>query len=191
MKKVILALSAGFTMLVAGGPVAPIETIEEYKIYSGLMLSGNETYTRHSDEDFLGRSAGEFTNAGLSIISGYKFTENENTNVNVEARIGRSFFMEDSENFTTTAVSLFVKPEFEVLRNISLYGLLGATYVDFSGRESASNTGLAFGGGIEVQTGKRIAVFVDYVVNTVDVYLPYFLDDVNMDTLGAGVRYEY
>ncbi len=194
MKKVVLAVLAAGAILVAGDNTQLNESpmdMQDYKIYSGIMLTGNETHGRSSKEDFLGHSSGEFTNAGLSLVGGYKFTENENTNVNAEVRVGRSFFMEDSEDFTTTTVSVFVKPEFEVLRNISLYGLLGATYAKYSGRESVNGIGLAFGGGIEVRTGKRIVIFIDYVVNTVDIYLPYLKDDVNIDTLGAGIRYEF
>ncbi len=161
------------------------------KIYSGIMLNGNETYTRHSSEAFIGQEAGEFTNAGVTLIGGYKFTENENTNVNAELRIGRSFFMEDSENFTTTLVSLFVKPEVLVLKSVTIYGVLGGSYLNYAGRNKEGKMGLAFGGGLEARVGKHVKIFIDYTFNTVDLYLPYLEDNVNMDTLGVGVLYEW
>ena len=188
-----LLMSAG---LMAESSIPPIyvekaEVVPERLVYVGIGVNSAETYLRSGDQDYLGYGD-EFSNVGLTLNAGYKFQRWEDTNVAVEARIGQSVAMEDSENFSTTFASIFLRPTYQISKFLGAYGLIGGSYINWDGEfESVDATAFALGLGLLLNVREDVYVYADYVINFTDIYLPYFDDNVNFDIATVGIVYRF
>ncbi len=184
-------------MLVAGGSIAPVQEApqEREKMYVGIGIDAGETYARSSYTNFTGYSEGEYTNMGLTGIFGYDALRFDKSNVFVEARLGTSLWMEDSEEMTTTALSVLLKPVYNFTDQFGVYGLIGGTYVDWTdnvdGWFNHSSTGFAVGLGAQLKVAGQVYVFADYLLNVTDNYSYFFDDNVNFDIATVGVNYKF
>ncbi len=200
MKKIIAGFILAGTMLLAGGdlvaPVAVYEAPQEReKLYVGIGLGSNETYARNSHTNFTGYSEGEYTNLGLTAIAGYDAVRFDNSSILAEVRIGQSFWMEDSENFTTGYASLLLKPVYNFTEQFAMYGLVGFSYVDWVDNEggwlSHSSKALAIGLGAQLEVSYNVYIFADYLLNATDTYSEFFDDNVNLDQATIGLLYRF
>ncbi len=194
MTKAIL-LTALLTVSIFAGENLEVDKyqptwLKEY--YVGLGVSANETSARGHGSDFLGHSRGEFTNMGLEVNAGYKLFEREKVTTFAEVKIGKSYFMEDSEDISTRTVGIFLKPSFELLRAVHIYGLAGVANIEWDGRnQTVDKTGIALGLGGELRTGENIALFAEYVGYPIDAEVEYLNDEVLYQVLTLGVKYAF
>ncbi len=185
MKKIILSILILTSALLA-------EDINIEKYYVGIGGTINETYT-DAGRDQLGHSVGEFSNVGGSIITGVILSKNDKINYGVEARIGKSLIMEDSEDIETTHAGIYAMGNYQPYKILSLYAGIGGSVVDFQG----DNIGESFGGvsgiaGIAlVNADESLYFFTDYTMRKIDANIKYFDKDVNFDTITLGVRYAF
>ena len=199
MKKIVLSVMLS-AMLFGGGELIPPVAIqqapqEREKLYVGIGLGVNETYARSGHTDFSGYGADEYTNLGISLIAGYDAVRFEKSSVLAEVRVGQSVAMESSEDITTSYASLLLKPTFNVLGQLDLYGLLGVTYIDWTdnvdGWFSHSASGIAVGLGAQLEVSYNVFVFTDYVFNGVDAYSEYLDTDVSFDQFSVGLLVKF
>ncbi len=191
MRNILLSVVAASTILVAGGDIAAIDG-ENKPYYIGVGVSANETSSEMGGSNYLGHSAGEFTNMGIQLSAGYKLHEREKIKTYVELKAGHSFWMEDGENFSTTNVGVFIKPSYELVTALNIYGLVGIANIQWDGRgETANGTGIALGAGGSLYLSESVAIFGEYVGYPVDSKLEYLNAEVNYQVLTLGVTYEW
>ncbi len=199
MKKLLLTLALGAGLYAGGGisVVDPIYTTQDQrsKLYAGVALNAGETYSRGSQVNFTGYSEGEYTNMGLTGIFGYDALKFERSNIFVEARLGTSLWMEDSEEMTTAAASILLKPVYNFTDQFGLYGLIGGSYVDWTdnvdGWFNHSSAAFAIGLGAQLRVNENVYVFADYLLNATDTYSEFFDDNVNFDLTTVGLLYRF
>ena len=189
MKKILLALllTAG---LYAGETIYEVDDglvytkvdatgFVGYDYYVGALGSINQTSKRMSEMSFLGQGGNEFTNAGLGLNAAVKLIEYDNVDTYIEARVLKSFFMEESEYIDTESWGIYLKPKFTIFEHVNLYGLLGVAHVTYTATKSGadfSGSGVSGGIGVEIDGREDIGFTVDYVVTG---------DSVNLSILGG------
>ncbi len=160
--------------------------------YVGLITSVNETTARDSDSDYFGISSGEFTNAGVGINAGYKVHETENIDIFLEARLGSSVWMEDTENVKTTSAAIYIKPMYRVIKALDIYAMLGGAYVNFEGENyDNSGTGVSGGFGIQLNTADHVSLFTDIIWSPAAVEIDNFNQEANYANWNAGILYRF
>jgi len=129
---------------------------------------------------------------GLTAIIGYNFMNY----LGAELRAALAITEEEKGQDKLKEYGIYLKPQYPVLDNLNVYGLLGYSSVNMS--DPATNTnakdnpfrgrnqGFSFGGGIDYGVTENISVFTDYVN-----YLRDF--DGSNSTWGAnlGIRYNF
>ncbi len=188
MKKIVLSTVMLTAALLAGENIE----VTNQPYYVGVGVSANETSARGNGSDFLGHSAGEFTNMGLEINAGYKLFEREKVTTFAEVKIGKSYWMEGGEDISTRTMGIFLKPSFEIIEAVNFYGLAGVANIEWDGRnQTIDKTGIALGFGGELRTGEGVALFAEYVGYPIDAELDYLNDEVLYQVLTLGVKYAF
>ena len=184
MRKTILAL-----LLTIG-----LTAGEERKPYYGkLGMNFNQTTGEHGSTGFLGHGSKEFTNAGLELTAGYKLYDfTDKFKLDIEAKYGTSFWMEDSEDIETTNIGAFIKPTYDIGKRMSVYALLGVANVEWSGKKhTIDSTGVATGFGVSLTRSNGFGVYAEYILYPTEIYIPHIDDDAALQTLGGGFKYEW
>jgi len=199
MKKIALSVVAivGMSSLgFAGGDVAPVAepvvVVEEEGLsgfYAGLALSA--VYANNSTVDVeLWDEIDEQDRLGnVSFIAGYNFNEY----IALEGRYTTSFAHEDTVEMD--GWSLFVKPQYPVIENFSVYALLGFGAVTLDGINGydvdVDDNGFQWGIGASYLATENISVFIDYTSLAVEMDGSYWDGPVqaDVDAITIGVNY--
>ena len=203
MKKIVLSVWAviGMSSLgFAGGdfnkdvepavvPVVPM--VEETKsgFYTGLGFSAVSARDADVSMDFFNSKVGQDRLANVSFFAGYNFNEY----IAAEGRYTTSVGHRDSVEMS--GWSLFVKPQYPVSENFSLYALLGFGGVTLDGVNGANvdvdETGFQWGIGTSYAITESMTVFVDYtsLANDMDGTFYNGALQVDTDALTIGLNY--
>jgi len=203
MKRIIFSVGAIMAICstgFAGGDIAatkdvepavvvPVVTPEEEagSFYVGAGMVYNRTYS--TDSAWFDNALTQDETLGLTGILGYNF----NQYMAVEGRISKSFWERDYADITT--YSIFLKPQYPITEDISVYGLLGfgKSYVEGSegdsshysawpnkiGKEIMDETGFQWGFGLNYAFTKHLSLFADYTSTAKDAKISSRLYDYN------------
>lgn len=189
-KNTIMGLALCSTSIYAGGktvaPVdAPIVHIEEstniLPIYIGLGIVAAQFTTCENNCDYEDRTY------GAMIRAGYDF----NQYFGIEARGIRTFLDEGPfGGVPLQHIGLYAKPQYPVIQDFNVYGLLGYGYTENLGNGGRLNYfdndhGFTAGLGLEYDLFKEWNLFVDYQRLLIKSNVP------DMDALSVGLRYDF
>ncbi len=167
----------------------------DYDYYVGVLGSINQTSKKMENTSFFGHGEQEFTNIGIGLNAAIKLIEYDNINTYIEARVLKSFYMEDLEYINTESWGIYLKPKFIIFKNISLYGLLGVANVKYtltkSNNTSFSGSGISTGVGAEIDGRNNIGFTVDYVATEDNVDLSILGGDSIHSTITVGIIYRF
>lgn len=201
MKKIVLLVCAVMAMSslgFAGGDmkdvepaVEPVVVVEETKngFYAGLGLSAVSTRDADLSMDFFNGKDGQDRLGNVSFFAGYNFNEY----IAAEGRYATSISHRDFVEMD--GWSLFVKPQYPVSENFSLYALLGFGGVTLDARNGANvdvdETGFQWGLGTSYVMMESITVFVDYtsLANDMDGIYHNGALQVDTDAITVGMNY--
>lgn len=197
------------TYVIAGGYIPPVvvPVVEEDKdkLYVGLALAYNQTYS--TDYGYFDDSV-PTQDETLKFVGllGYDFNEY----IGVEGRIGTSIAEEDYAEVTT--YSIFLKPQYPVNEDFTLYGLLGFGLVKVDGtdgdepadpsivgEEILNHTGFQWGFGLAYKIDEEFSIFIDYtkLANDEDIsstlygYDPETYEKLSSQDLTVGIHYTF
>ena len=202
MKKIVLsvwAVAALSSLGFAGGnmkdvepAVEPVvEVVEaEKNFYVGLGLSALSTGT--GDMDFFDNHSDRDRTVNLLLVAGYEF----NPYMAVEGRYSTYVYQEDSLNSDTWGV--YVKPQYPVNNDFSLYALVGFGGMTVDGIDGADidvdDTGFQWGLGVNYAYSEDTTFFVDYVSIANDMDADSWggtAAEVSADAITLGVTYNF
>jgi len=156
-------------ILVATAGVASAQTAaKEFYVEGGLLGLKFEDST-HSKTPLLAR-----------LIVGKEI----NQNLAAEGMVGVT--LSKDQDLSATTVGAFLKPKFEVAKDVEVFGRIGATHTGTKyNTGSYSTTRAAYGFGVQMQINKDVYGQVDY--------MHYAKDDVGTNargfTLSVGTRF--
>jgi opacity protein-like surface antigen len=202
MKKILMtiaAFSAAVTMAVAGpGVVEAYQPVVDYSsAYVGAGFGFGTAEASAGAYDFEISESQTVNN--ITLQGGYNF----NQYVAVEGRynIGLDEDVVYADGYTDTisvdTLAVFVKPQYPVTAELSVYGLLGYAWNDLNSLDGdVSVDGFAYGVGAKYEVAENIEIFVDYTsvyddTETFDTV--YGLVDVEeyIYNITAGVSYKF
>ena len=198
MKKITLSALAVVTMSTfgfAGGDIvpAPIPMEESTSpFYIGLGLSAVSTRGSNADFDIFDATSGQDRLGNVTFLAGYDFNEY----IAVEGRYTTSFSNEDIVEMS--GWSLFVKPQYPVTEEFTVYGLLGFGGVTMDSVQSAyfvdvDESGFQWGLGMSYDVTESITLFGDYTALASGIDGFYwdgeFESDTDSFTLGVAYRF--
>ncbi len=200
MRKSIVALAALTAMgsaLMAGGDievVVPEVVVEDFSgPYAGIGYAfGTADVTVDAPEFGIET---EKTVDAVAFIAGYDF----NQYVAVEGRY--NYGIEDDviykkvvETISTDSASIFVKPQYPVTAEASVYALLGYSWLDVNSNyaETIELDGFSWGLGAEYAVAENIEVFADYTSLYSDDYSVDYADvEEDIYNVTIGVKYNF
>jgi len=201
MHKIVLSVWAviGMSSLgFAGGdfetvvePVVAVPVVLEDKsdFYAGLGLTAISTRDAAHSVDWGGDGIYQDRLGNVSLVAGYNF----NAYFAAEGRYTTSFTHEDSVEMN--GWSIFVKPQYPVTDDFSVYGLLGYGGVILDGVNGATvdvdDTGFQGGIGANYIVMDNLSLFADYtwLANDMDGIFFNGADKVDVDAFTIGVNY--
>ncbi len=129
---------------------------------------------------------------GITLIAGYDFMKY----LGAELRAALSLAGEDDGQDNLTEYGIYLKPQYPILDNLNIYGLLGYSFINMSDPASKTsyndnpfdgdNSGFSFGAGLNYGITSNISVFTD-VVN----YLRNYGGSNSTWGANLGVRYNF
>ena len=204
MKKIlcsVCAVAAMGSFAVAGGdmknvepavePVVVVPEVAHNGFYAGLGLTAVSARDASFDVDWGGASAHQDRLGDIALVAGYNFNEY----IAVEGRYMTSIAHEDSMEMD--GWSVFVKPQYPVTENFSVYALLGFGGVNLDGIKGivtdVDDTDFQWGLGVDYQVMEDISVYVDYVwaADDMDGLLFNGATSVDVDEITIGVNYKF
>ena len=182
LKTILVALMATMTMAMAGGNIAPVQTIEVAPVakdfYIGVNTSIGESITSNDFRTF------ETTSVGID--AGYVFYRNGAFSTAVEGRY--TTIMGSYSDFGDVyTVAGFLKPQYN-FGDFGVYALAGYSYVD-NGVLDAD--GFAYGVGASYAIADSYEIFVDYVANDSTDLGDFNLDNAQNEIVSVGVNYKF
>lgn len=191
--------SAGFAEAVSvdvveqGASVVETEntnTVLNTNAYVGLGLAAAST--RNASLSFFDEEDGQDRTGDIVLLAGYNFS----VNVAVEARYMTSFSQEDV--LERSSWGIYVKPQYPVSEEFTVYALLGFGGFDAEGIDGAyidvDDSGFQWGLGASYEVDENISIFVDYVSIANDADADIFLlpgAEVSSDAITLGVTYKF
>ncbi len=159
--------------------------------YVGLAVS--DMGVRADDRvNLFGSEKHQDLQKGLTLVAGYDFMKY----LGAELRAALSLAGEDKGQDNLAEYGIYFKPQYPILDNLNIYGLLGYSFINMSDPASKTNyndspfdgdnSGFSFGGGINYGITSNISVFTD-VVN----YLRDFGGSNSTWGANLGVRYNF
>jgi len=201
MKKIALSVVAIVGMSsfgFAGGDIAPVaapmvveEEVSNSSFYVGFGIAAVSARDADASLGFFSEKAGQERLANISLLAGYNFNEY----VAVEGRYTTSFAKEDS--LEMDGWSLFVKPQYPVSEDFSIYALLGFGGVTMDGINGSvvdvDDNGFQWGLGMEYAVMENISLFADYtsLANDMDGYFYNGALEVDADAITIGMNYKF
>lgn len=197
MKKTVLSVSAIVAMsnfVFAGGdivePVATVPMLEELSgFYAGLGIVAVSTRSSGFPVDLLHTQDEQDRLGNVSFFTGYNFNEY----MAVEGRYTTSFTHD--EEVEMNGWSLFVKPQYPVSEDLSVYALLGYGGVILEGKRplgvvDVDDTAFQWGLGVQYMITENISLFADYTWLAYDMDGAYAsANKVDVDAFTVGVNY--
>ncbi len=174
------------------------EILRPYYVSAGF--SANQTTGEDSSDGYMSHRPGEFTNIGVQLTTGYdfyrhSFENNSKFGLETEVKYNTSIWMEDSENFETTNIGVFLKPKYIFRRSLTVYGLVGYANTKWKGikgrSQSTDSTGLAWGWGLEANHANGISAFAEYIVYPEKAHIDYIDREVSLKSPSLGLRYRW
>jgi opacity protein-like surface antigen len=203
MKKILFSLYAVTAMAsiaVAGGDIESVEPVaepivvvpggEQNGFYAGFGLTGAAVRDSALSVSWSGSEGREDRLGNFTFIAGYDF----NAYVAIEGRYTNSFTHEDKTDME--GWSLFVKPQYPVTENFSIYALLGYGGAKLDGKNGynvdVDNESFQWGLGADYMITDSFSVFADYVWFANDMDGKWVgVDSVDIDTINVGVNYHF
>jgi opacity protein-like surface antigen len=203
MKKIVLsvcAVAAMSSLSFAGGdmknvepamePVVAVPVVAEHNgFYAGLGIAAVSTRGSYVSLDWFNTTEGQDRMGNISFAAGYNFNEY----VALEGRYATSIAHEDS--IEMDGWSIFVKPQYPVTEDFSVYALLGFGGVILDGVDGGitdvDDTGFQWGLGASYTVMDDISLYADYVwaADDMDGLLFNGATSVDVDAFTIGVNY--
>jgi len=202
IKLSILAFVSASSMVFAGGDIdAPMVVNEEVAVpavvseqsdfYVGLALAAVSTRESGASMSFTSEKEGADRLGNVTLLAGYDFNEY----VAVEGRYSTSITQEEIAEMS--GFSIFVKPQYAVDEDFSVYGLLGYGSVTLDNTNAQSNvdvddSGFQWGLGASYKVSNDVSVFVDYTSLANDMDGSYVhANSADVDAVTVGVTYRF
>jgi opacity protein-like surface antigen len=172
-------------------PVVVVPEVAHNGFYVGLGLTAVSARDASFDVDWGGASTYQDRLGDIALVAGYNFNEY----IGVEGRYMTSIAHEDSMEMD--GWSIFVKPQYPVTENFSVYALLGFGGVNLDGVKGkvtdVDDTDFQWGLGVDYQVMEDISVYVDYVwaADDMDGLLFNGATSVDVDEITIGVNYKF
>ncbi len=200
MKKIVLsvsALAAMSSLVFAGGdivePVVSESVVEELSgFYAGLGIAAVNTRGSEQSIEWFNSVEGQDRLGNVSFLAGYNF----NAYIAVEGRYTTSFAHD--EHIEMDGWSLFVKPQYPVNENFSLYALLGYGGLTLDGEKpllgvvDVDDSGFQWGIGVDYMMTENVSLFADYTWLAYDMDGAYAGENqADVDAFTVGVNYHF
>ena len=206
----LLMLSSQFAL--AGGdfvevePVIVVPVVEEDPSFFYAGLAGTNTQVSSIDQAFFGTAPTQDEVAQLIGLVGYNYNEY----LAFEVRVGTTVGSADYADVDT--YSIFVKPQYPVSEDFTVYGLLGFGQVNVDGndgdtpaapsvvgQEILSESAFQWGLGLDYKIYEDFSIFADYTILASDAdisstlygYDPMVYDELTVQVLTLGVNYKF
>ncbi len=160
--------------------------------YLGLGVSAVSTH--EADLNFFSVTDGQDRTGDILLLAGYDWNEY----IAIEGRYMVSIAKENIVDRTSWGI--YVKPQYPVIENINVYGLLGVGGFTATGMNHFGNTidtddiSLQWGVGISYSLQEDISIFIDYmqVANNIDTAAFVTQDvDLSSDAITIGMVYHF
>ncbi len=168
-----------------------MDEVDESGFYAGIGLSAISTRDADVSLDFTNAEGGQDRLGNVSFLAGY----NVNTYFAAEGRYTTS--VTDEDQVEMSGWSLFVKPQYPVTEDFSIYALLGFGGVTLDGingfTADVDDAGFQWGLGASYLVMENFSLFADYtsLANEMDgVYFNGALQ-VDVDAVAAGISYQF
>ena len=198
MKKITLSALAVVALTsfgVAGGDIEPVAepiVVEESisSFYLGLAVADLSAREASASLNFFSEETGQDRMWNVTFLAGYDF----NQYIGVEGRYTTSFTDEDVVDMD--GWSLFVKPQYPVTDEFTIYALLGFGGVTLDGANGRAididDTGFQWGLGASYAVTENIGIFVDYTNLANDMEGMYrTVVEADTDALTVGLTYRF
>ncbi|MEA3455983.1 MAG: outer membrane beta-barrel protein [Campylobacterota bacterium] len=191
----IIALSS--ISFAEGDVVSPMSWGEvENPFYGGIALAATSTRGSNADLSFFSEKDGQDRLGNLTLNAGYDF----NQFVAVEARYTTDISNEDIVEMS--GWSLFVKPQYPVSEDFTIYALLGFGGVTVDGihpirpvhvDDNSFQWGLGISYSLKNAIDYNIEIYADYTSLAKDMDGVYWNGDLqtSVDALTVGVAYRF
>lgn len=162
MKKILLSVLASFSMLFAGGDIAPVSEpvavidCPEYESGYYAGLSGTYNYSNYAT------IYKNFDDSGLGgqLQAGYRWFGQDNLGLSIEGRVGTT----EANNIELTYATIYLKPEVTFKEKYSVYALVGYGETETKTLiETTRVDDFTYGGGVSYKATEKVDVIVDYV----------------------------
>ena len=198
----LLATIAMSNLVFAGGDIATPIIIEDELIanekvsepsnfYAGLALSAVSARESGASLSFTNGKTGQDRLGSATLFSGYNFNEY----VAVEGRYTASFTKDQTAKMN--GFSIFVKPQYPVSDEFSVYGLVGYGLVDIDNACNAHNVdvkekGFQWGLGASYAVTKEISISLDYTLLGKDMDGRFLRENsADIDAITLGIQYRF
>lgn len=204
MNKIILsicAIAAMSSLGFAGGdmkevepavePVIVVPVVDESGFYAGLGLTAISTRDADFSVEWGGNGEYQDRLGNVSLFAGYNF----NAYIAAEGRYTTSYTHEDRVEMS--GWSIFVKPQYPVTEDFSVYALLGYGGIILDGVNGftvdVDDTGFQWGLGASYMVTENVSLFADYawLANDMDGIFFNGADQVDVDAFTIGVNYHF
>lgn len=174
-------------------PVITVPAVEALSgVYAGVGIVAMSARDTDVSLDFFDPSAGQERMGTVSLLAGYNFNEY----IAVEGRYNTSFTHD--EQVEMDGWSLFVKPQYPVTEDFSVYALLGYGGVNLDGKSGyfpltdTDDTSFQWGVGASYMIMENISLFADYTWLANDMDGETTLgNQVDVDAFTVGVNYQF
>ena len=166
MKKIVpvVAIVAMSSLGFAGGDIVPVVPVvaeeDQSAFYLALGIAAVSNRGSEASLDFSNIKDGQDRTGNVTFVAGYEY----NPYIGVEGRYTTSFTKEDK--IEMSGWSIFVKPQYPVTEDFSIYALLGFGGVTMEGIETwvvdVDDTGFQWGIGASYDFVEDVSIFVDY-----------------------------
>ena len=198
MKKLFLTGVAIISILNAGGYIEPVSPIIPPKqsisvssnFYIGGALSLVSAREANVDADFFSDKEGQDRLGNLVFLGGYNY----NKYLALEGRITTTIAKKDFTKLTS--YSLFVKPQYHINDNFTVYALLGVGHIKLDKNNGSnvdvSKTSFQWGIGANYNITDKWAIFADYtsLANNVSGRI-LSSNKADVDSINIGVIYSF
>ena len=152
---------------VAPTPVAAVTPVVVAPVVAealGLYIAGGPTLisARETHEDAANLFAEENIQdrqLGFTGRLGYDFMDY--LGAEVRGTYGTSKVNKGYNKFKQ--VGAYLKPNYDITKDINLYGLIGASKTNLAGIENSTETGFSYGAGLDYSISDKVSIFTDAV----------------------------
>ena len=175
-------------------PSIPIPTVEESTSGFHVGVGVSAVSTHQDDLDFFSITDGQDRTGNALLSAGYDWNEY----IGLEARYMFSVAKEDIVDMDSW--SIYVKPQYPITEDLTVYALLGVGGFDISGTNhfgdsiNADEISFHWGLGISYEVYENVHFSVDYTQVANSLYTDAFVTqnvDVASDAITVGVRYRF